>query len=188
MNDSVVIILKGCYITGKYTVIWKIFGTVQCGYQVLSLISTYTCAHYLWWNVSHDCDLLFLLFVQGTLKHNISQARWMVILWEMELFVQQNMFPCYLTFFCSFFFLSSMALWPVFGPWPPQQSSSSEASVEVSRQIQVLQGGIVSPMPNPQPGGPFISQWLFQCSHRLDDCWPMSQGSYAKAWLEWMLY
>jgi hypothetical protein len=30
----------------------------------------------------------------------------------------------------------------------------SEASVEISKQIQVLQGEIVSPTPNPQPGGP----------------------------------
>jgi hypothetical protein len=33
---------------------------------------------------------------------------------------------------------SSMALRPVFGPWPPQTSASSKASVEVSRQIQEL--------------------------------------------------
>jgi hypothetical protein len=49
---------------------------------------------------------------------------------------------------------SSMALRPVFGPWPPQPSSSSESSVEVSRQIQVLQGGVSSPTTNPQPGVP----------------------------------
>jgi hypothetical protein len=30
----------------------------------------------------------------------------------------------------------------------------SKASVEVSRQIQLLQGGVVNPTPNPQPGGP----------------------------------
>jgi hypothetical protein len=37
-----------------------------------------------------------------------------------------------------------------------QSSYISEASVEVSKQIQVFQGGVGSPMSNlnPQPGGP----------------------------------
>jgi hypothetical protein len=51
----------------------------------------------------------------------------------------------------------TMALRPVFGPWPPQPSSSallSEASVDVSRQVQAFQGRVVSPTHNPQPGGP----------------------------------
>jgi hypothetical protein len=30
----------------------------------------------------------------------------------------------------------------------------SKASVEVSKHIQVLQGGVVNPTPKPQPGGP----------------------------------
>jgi hypothetical protein len=42
-----------------------------------------------------------------------------------------------------------MSLGRVFGPWPPQPSSSFGALLEVSRQIQVLRGGVVSPTPNP---------------------------------------
>jgi hypothetical protein len=50
-----------------------------------------------------------------------------------------------------------MALQPIFRPWPPETSSStpyfSKPSVEVLKQIQVLQTG-VSPTPNLQSEGP----------------------------------
>jgi hypothetical protein len=73
---------------------------------------------------------------------------------------------------------SSMALRPVFFPCPPQSPSFSESSVQVSRPIQVLQGGVVNPTPNLQPGGPGCP---FCLGHHL---WPVRHGpasSYAPA-------
>jgi hypothetical protein len=75
----------------------------------------------------------------------------------------QRKYPYYnmpIPFF--FFFSSSFSSYDVSARFRAMASSTfvlhssyfSEVSVDVSKQIQVLQGEVVSPTPNPQPAGP----------------------------------
>jgi hypothetical protein len=64
---------------------------------------------------------------------------------------------------------SSMALRPVFGPWPPQPSSTSEASVEVSRQSLSFIGWGCQPHAQPPTWRTRVSLFTWVVTFDLSD-------------------
>jgi hypothetical protein len=57
-----------------------------------------------------------------------------------------------------FFFPSFLGSTAQLRPWPPPQNQLN--FLEASQQFSFLQGRVVSPMPNPHPGGPGLCIYI----------------------------